>query len=159
MKKHETVHLYFLRHGKADWPNWELDDDDRPLTKKGRQEMQEIARFLARKKMQPDIVLTSPLPRAAQTAQIAAERIHLQPQIEPLLKPGFGFEQLQQIVEKYPDKSLLLVGHEDDLSQTIGALTGAFCKLTKGGFAKVELARDLRSSRLVWLAPGRLGLA
>ncbi len=155
----ENLHLYFLRHGKADWPEWDRPDDERPLTKKGKREMQEVARFLVRKKVQPEIILTSPLPRAAQTAQIAGERLHLEPRVEKLLEPGFGFAQLQRLLEKHAGKSLLLVGHEDDFSETIGALTGARCKLSKGGFAKVELTRDLRAARLIWLIAAKLALA
>ena len=49
--------LYFLRHGEADWPDWEKSDDARPLTKRGKKEMHEVAAFLKRVKareLQPD---------------------------------------------------------------------------------------------------------
>ncbi|HEY2568989.1 MAG TPA: phosphoglycerate mutase family protein, partial [Candidatus Udaeobacter sp.] len=60
--------LYFLRHGQADWPNWKKPDDERPLTKRGKREMRDVAKFLDRLKVRPDLIVTSPLPRAAQTA-------------------------------------------------------------------------------------------
>ena len=69
------MELYFLRHGEADWPDWKKSDDERPLTKRGKKEMHEVAAFLVRLKVQPDLILTSPLPRAAQTAEIAAEHL------------------------------------------------------------------------------------
>jgi phosphohistidine phosphatase len=60
--------LYFLRHGEADWPSWKKPDDERPLTKRGKREMREVAKFLDRLKVRPDLIVTSPLPRAAETA-------------------------------------------------------------------------------------------
>ena len=62
--------LCFLRHGEADWPDWNKPDDERPLTERGRKEMKRVARFLERLKLVPDAILTSPLPRASQTAEI-----------------------------------------------------------------------------------------
>ena len=47
------MQLYFLRHGEADWPDWDKTDDERPLTKRGKKEMQEVARFLGRLKVRP----------------------------------------------------------------------------------------------------------
>src|SRR5438132_13279421 len=67
--------LYFLRHGQADWPDWEKSDDERPLTKRGKKEMREVAAFLKRVKAQSDLIVTSPLPRASQTGRIAAEHL------------------------------------------------------------------------------------
>ena len=69
------MELYFLRHGEADWPDWKKPDDERPLTKHGKKEMREVAAFLKRVKATPDLIVTSPLPRASQTAEIAAERL------------------------------------------------------------------------------------
>ena len=56
--------LYLLRHGKADWPDWNRPDDERPLDKAGRREMKQIAKFLAGLKLKPIALLTRPLPRA-----------------------------------------------------------------------------------------------
>jgi len=72
------MELYFLRHGEADWPEWKKSDDERPLTKHGKKEMREVAAFLKRVKARPDLIVTSPLPRAFQTAEIAAERLKIQ---------------------------------------------------------------------------------
>src|SRR5438046_10200958 len=65
--------LYFLRHGEADWPDWQKSDDERPLTDFGKKEVRDVPKFLARLKVRPDLIVTSPLPRAAQTAEIAAD--------------------------------------------------------------------------------------
>src|SRR6202030_4649732 len=77
--------LYFLRHGEADWPDWEKSDDERPLTKRGKKEMHEVAAFLKRLKVCPDVIVTSPLPRASQTAGIVAEHLKLKCHKDKLL--------------------------------------------------------------------------
>ena len=46
------MELYFLRHGEADWPNWNKPDDERPLTKRGKKEMHEVGKFLKRVEQQ-----------------------------------------------------------------------------------------------------------
>ncbi len=150
------MYFYFLRHGEADWPDWKRPDDERPLTKNGKKEMREVAKFLARTKAKPSLILTSPLPRAAQTAEIAAEHLKIKCREEKLLAPGFGKRELQRVFEKYPQESLMLVGHEPDFSGAIAALTGASLKLSKAGVALVEVDPPSLKGRLLWLLPPKL---
>ena len=70
--------LCFLRHGEADWPNWDKPDNERPLTERGHKEMKRVAKFLERLKLVPDVILTSPLPRASQTAEIVGKRLGIE---------------------------------------------------------------------------------
>ncbi|HEY2799636.1 MAG TPA: phosphohistidine phosphatase SixA [Chthoniobacterales bacterium] len=150
--------LFFLRHGKADWPDWTRPDDERPLTKPGRKEVRAVAQFLVRLKATPDLILTSPLPRALQTAEIAAEHLEVQCVKERLLEPGFGLAGLVRLQKKYLEQSLMLVGHEDDFSLTIAALTNGRIKLPKAGVAMVDLdAPD--HGRLRWLFPPKFAKA
>ena len=148
--------LYFLRHGEADWPNWKKSDDERPLTKRGKKEMHEVGKFLKRIKAQPDLIVTSPLPRASQTAEIAAEHLDLKCVEDKLLAPGFGRQELERILKKYPADGLMVVGHEPDFTHTIEQLTGGALKLSKGGVALVELGRSWRNGRLLWLFPPKI---
>ena len=80
--------LYFLRHGEADWPDWKKSDDERPLTKHGKKEMHEVAKFLKRAKARPDLIITSPLPRASQTAEIAAKHLKVKCHKDKLIAPA-----------------------------------------------------------------------
>src|SRR5438045_3238665 len=148
--------LYFLRHGEADWPDWEKSDDERPLTKRGKKEMHEVGRFLKRIKTDPDLIVTSPLPRASQTAKIAAEYLKAKCRADKLLAPGFGRQELERVLKKYPAESLMIVGHEPDFSHTISQLTGGEIKLSKAGLALVELDRSWRKGRLLWLFPPKI---
>jgi phosphohistidine phosphatase len=150
------MELYFLRHGEADWPDWKKSDDERPLTKRGKKEMHEVAAFLVRLKVRPDLILTSPLPRAAQTAEIAAEHLNVKCREEQRLAPGFGAAELEQIMNKHPVPSLMIVGHEPDFTRTIAALTGASLKLSKGGVALVDIDPSSRKGRLLWLFPPKI---
>ncbi|MBA3832101.1 MAG: phosphohistidine phosphatase SixA [Chthoniobacterales bacterium] len=149
------MQLFFLRHGKADWPDWQKPDDERPLTKPGRKEVRAVAQFLVRLKARPDLILTSPLPRAVQTAEIAAEHLETLCVEERLLGPGFGLPELVRLQKKYAERSLMLVGHEPDFSGTIAALMNGRIKLAKAGVAMVELDAPDRG-RLRWLFPPRV---
>lgn len=147
--------LYFLRHGRADWPDWQGADDDRPLTKAGRKEVRALARLLVRLKVRPDLILTSPLPRAAQTAAIAAAELKVKCREEKLLAPDFDLARWRRVEKKHPGKNLLLVGHEEDFSRVIAGLTSGRVKLAKAGVALVELESPARG-RLCWLFPPKV---
>lgn len=150
------MELYFLRHGEADWPDWKKSDDERPLTKRGKKEMREVAAYLARIDARPSLILTSPLPRAWQTAEIAAETLKIKCCEDKMLAPGSGRSELKRLLEKYPKDSLMFVGHEPDFTKTISALTGASLKLSKAGVAKIDIERSLEDGRLLWLFPPKL---
>ena len=152
-KLHLTpVKLYFLRHGKADWPNWDKPDDDRPLTDDGRKQLAAVGKMLARLEIAP-VILTSPLPRASQTAEIAAKHLCQKIQIEPLLRPGFDAGKLKKILKDFSGDSLMIVGHEPDFTRTIFQLTGGDTKLSKAGVALINLDISLMKGELRWLAP------
>jgi len=153
------MQLYFLRHGEADWPNWKKPDDERPLTKYGKKEVGKVAAFLKRIKTRPELIVTSPLPRASQTAKIAAEGLKVKYREDKLLAPGFGREELERLLRKYPEESLMIVGHEPDFTEVISELTGASLKLSKAGTALVELNRSWRNGRLLWLFPPKIATA
>ena len=147
--------LYLLRHGKADWPNWTKPDDERPLTAEGKKEMAAVAKFLDRLKVTP-VILTSPLPRASQTAEITGKQLKAKVSVEPLLRPGFDAKGLRKILKKFGDESVMLVGHEPDFTHTIFQLTGGNSKLSKGGVALIELETNSMEGELRWLFPPKV---
>ena len=147
------MELYFLRHGAADWPNWDKPDDEPPLTKRGNKEMRDVAKFLARLKVRPALIVTSPLPRASQTAEIAADYLKAKLRKDELLAPGFGMSELRTILKRHRSKVLMLVGHEPDFTSVISALTGACLKLSKAGVALVDVDPETEKGRLLWLFP------
>jgi phosphohistidine phosphatase len=147
------MELYFLRHGEADWPEWKKSDDERPLTKRGKREMRDVAKFLDRLKVRPNLIVTSPLPRAAQTAEIAADYLKAKLRKDELLAPGFGTSKLPTVLKRHGARVLMLVGHEPDFTQVISELTGASLKLSKAGVALVDLDPESEEGKLLWLFP------
>jgi phosphohistidine phosphatase len=153
------MYLYFLRHGEADWADWDRPDDERPLTKKGKKEIKKLAKFLVRLDVDLDEIMTSPLPRAAQTAEIVGERYSLIAHEDDRLKPGFDCGDLEKILKDRYDLALMIAGHEPDFTKAISAITGAQLKLAKGGIALVDLNPSSMKGTLLWLFPPKLAKA
>lgn len=147
--------LYLLRHGKADWPGWDRPDDERPLTEKGKKEVAQVAKLLSRLEIAPAI-LTSPLPRANQTAEIAGKYLKAKVRVETRLRPGFDAARLSRILRDFPGESLMIVGHEPDFTRAIFELTGGATKLPKAGVALVELELSSMRGVLRWLVPPKI---
>lgn len=150
------MQLYFFRHGEADWPNWTKPDDERPLTDFGKKEVRRVAQFLGRLKVRPDLVVSSPLPRASQTAKIAAEELKTKLREDEALEPGFGMSDLRTVLKRHGSKVLMLVGHEPDFTSVISELTGASLKLSKAGVALLDVDADSEAGKLLWLFPPKL---
>ena len=154
--------LYFLRHGLAGQrTEWEGNDFDRPLTDEGKRRMVREAAAFRELKLDLDVIITSPLARAYQTAKIVAKQLSLLDRLitEELLKPGFGTDSLKEVIKKYADaKALMLVGHEPDFSTTISHIIGGgrvVCK--KGGLAFVDMQKlPELTGELVWLITPKL---
>jgi len=120
------MQLYILRHADADTEA--ARDDLRELSEKGRNQTQKVGRFFAKHAIEPEVILTSPLVRAEQTARIIAKEIHLEDRIvvEDFIKCGMTPSGAFSGLRKYREASnVLLVGHEPDLSQLVGALIHA----------------------------------
>jgi phosphohistidine phosphatase len=147
------MQLYFLRHGEADWPGWTKPDDERPLTDFGKKEVLQVAKFLNRLKVKADLIVTSPLPRASQTAEIAAQQLKTKLRQDEALEPGFGISELRTVLKRHGSKVLMLVGHEPDFTSVISALTAASLKLSKAGVALVDIDPETEKGRLLWLFP------
>ena len=151
--------LCFLRHGEADWPNWDKPDDERPLTERGRKEMKRVAKFLDRLKFSADAILTSPLPRASQTAEIVAKRLGIELKTDPALAHGFNVARLRGLLGKSEADCVMVVGHEPEFSELIKDLTGGEIKLSKAGVALLEVNRGCSSGKLIWLFPPKFSKA
>ena len=147
------MQLYFLRHGEADWPDWTKPDDERPLTDFGKKEVRQVAKFLERLKVKPDLIVTSPLPRASQTAEIAADNLKVKLRKDELIEPGFGMSELRTVLKRHRSKVLMLVGHEPDFTTVISELTGASLKLSKAGVALLDIDPESEEGKLLWLFP------
>jgi phosphohistidine phosphatase len=148
------MQLYFLRHGPADWPDWDAArDEERPLTDKGVKRMKAEAKAIQKLGLSLDVILSSPLVRARQTAELVAKRLGLDVIQEHALTPGFDAKRLRGVLRGHAKAgAIMIVGHEPDFSQTIAELTGGRVVMKKGGLARVDLeSLDPPSGKLIWL--------
>ncbi len=156
--------VYFLRHGKAaSRTGWTGDDGLRPLTPEGAEELREEARALKALGLSVEAIVTSPLVRARQTADIVAEVLGLQDVVteDERLAHGFDLRALAKIAAAHPEADyLMVVGHEPEFSEAVGQLIGGGAvAMKKGGLARVDLAEgSLKRGVLAWLlTPPLLG--
>jgi phosphohistidine phosphatase len=157
------VRLYVVRHGIAEVTSATGLDKDRRLTPEGRAKMRRAARGLRRLGVDVDVLLTSPLPRARETAEVLAAELPGVPVPEPLpaLASGNGpVEVLRQLRSRAEVDGLMIVGHEPTLSGLIallltGSPDGASISLKKGAVAMLELGRlaPHGETSLRWLLP------
>lgn len=154
--------LYFLRHGQAgEREDWHGDDFDRPLTTDGIKRMEREADTIAELDLEVEVIITSPLVRARQTAEIVAKRLKLRKSLIEDENVGleFNVERLLKVLERYPKAGvLMLVGHEPSMSRAIGQLIGgARIDFKKGALAGVELVNaSAPAADLVCLIPPRV---
>jgi len=137
------VILYFLRHGKAgEYRAGDPTDDARELTDAGVAELQAAASIWRRLNLRPDLVLSSPLQRALQTADLFVEGLRLarRPLADVRLRPGAEWADMARALTADRDaRRVMFVGHEPDLSTAVALLTGARAiRLRAGGVACVE---------------------
>jgi phosphohistidine phosphatase len=141
----EFYELYLIRHGVAEprgdaWP----DDAKRPLTDDGLDRMLKCARALERLGVSFDVVLTSPLLRAHQTAEIVASVYAPKPPIVNVdaLAPGGSSAAVIAELEKHAKKTrIAVVGHEPDIGELAGKLAGMRVDLEfkKGAVARIDV--------------------
>ena len=156
------MELYFLRHGEAGKKDeWEGEDAERPLNKEGVSRMKQEAEAIAGLDLGLELIITSPLVRARQTADIVARELGMQKSlvIDDRLAPGFGRDALLQLLKKHSGRrALMLVGHDPDFSQTIAAcIGGGRLECKKGGLARVDIDDPATlHGTLIWLMPPRV---
>ena len=155
--------LTIIRHAIAVPHGTEgVADDERPLTAKGRRRFEKVARGLAEICGGPDVLLTSPLPRATETADIAAQAWgDVTPTSEPALAQGNVDEILGMLAHYPPDQHVAIVGHEPTLSALLARLVGSTAldrfAFRKGGVAHLELpGAPEEGGRLEWFTRPRI---
>jgi phosphohistidine phosphatase len=149
--------IHLLRHAHAgDSADWDGPDATRPLTEKGRGQADRLGRFLAAQGFRPEVILTSPKVRAAQTAEIVAGLLGLPVRIEERLAGALELGTVDAIVAEHGSpRSVVLVGHDPDFSDLLATLCGADIPMRKGAFARIEadLPLEAGTSVLRWLVP------
>ena len=136
------ITLLLLRHAHAgDSTRWQGDDDVRPLTDKGRRQAERLGRLLAASGEAPDLLITSPLARAAQTAEIVAGVTGTKVVVDARVAGPLDPDTVMRILaDAGSAERPCLVGHDPDLSDLLAELTGATAiAMRKGALARVDL--------------------
>jgi len=157
--------LYILRHGIAEDVPVGGDDGARRLTPKGREKIRAAAEGLCNFGLKFDSILTSPLARAAETAEIvaAAYANTPPPQVMPVLATGVSAPDAAEALRSFAkQKHVMIVGHEPQLSSIAsivltGSPDGVNLELKKGGCVALQVpARpDKGGAQLLWLLTPR----
>jgi phosphohistidine phosphatase len=151
--------LFLIRHADAgDSAAWVGDDAARPLSKKGRRQSKRLGELLDDLRVRPDVILTSPRVRAADTAKLVGRAVGARVVVEARLDSGFDPGDLKALVTALPatTKMLVVVGHDPDFSAVASWLTNAPISVPKGALVRIELSeRNVGAGRgaLRWLLP------
>ncbi len=127
--------LFLVRHAHSDPGE---PDDLRPLSTRGREEARALAEQLAAHATPPRLVLSSPLLRAKETAEVIADAVSAQLRIEERLAPGTTVEGLSDAVAG-ADDAVAAVCHQPDCSEIALELTGNDPGFPPGGVAELTL--------------------
>ena len=139
------MEIYLVRHGIAEDGGEGTRDGSRALTEKGRRRFQKTARAFGKLGRKLDLILTSPLVRAVQTAEIlAGETRYGTVAVLEELDPKFDAEAVREAVAKRAEKNetVALVGHEPQLSLVLAALSGvpqADLDFKKGAIVRIDV--------------------
>jgi phosphohistidine phosphatase len=153
------MELFIMRHGPAEDASPTGLDSDRALTPSGRERVRSVARELIRLGERPTMIVTSPLTRALETADIVRGEMDLGPFEEHgwLGMTGRARELVDRLVAGNQD-GRMLVGHEPELSELVRSLTGRSVRMEKAMVVGVTFARAAASLRFV-LEPQTLAVS
>jgi phosphohistidine phosphatase len=157
-----VIALHLLRHAHAGNPEkWTGDDAQRPLSEKGRRQADRLGRVLAATDDAPDLFLTSPKVRAAETAEGVAAAIDAPVVVDERLGRPLDLHVVADLLHDHADaRRPCLVGHDPDFSELLAELLGITdIGMRKGAIARVDVdGPDLAPGRgvLRYLLPPEL---
>lgn len=143
--------VYFLRHASAGQSkNDPGKDEKRALDEDGIAQCGYIGRALAALDVHVDVIVSSPLKRASQTASLVGNEMGHEGKlvIDRALLPDASFQSFRELLSRHSkQEAILVVGHNPSLSEFLGKLIGdgveAYVELKKGAVARVEVDRKM----------------
>jgi len=157
------MRIFIVRHGIAE-DSAAGGDAVRELTEEGRKKMREAASGFVKLNAEADLICSSPLVRAVQTAEIIAKELDYSGEVEIMreLSPGANpLEALEKLRKFRKVERVVLAGHEPNCSELAGYLLGdARLEFKKGAICLIESASCTKGSgTLIWhLSPQALRL-
>jgi phosphohistidine phosphatase len=137
--------LLIMRHGKSSWKQKNLPDLDRSLHRRGEKDSRKTGRYLKKKDLVPDLILSSPAVRAKQTADIVAEESHYKKEIQ--FVDRLYMAEAVQIIEtlnQLPNnlETVLLIGHNPGLEYTVQLLSRTIVTLPTAALVTLKVPID-----------------
>jgi len=156
------MNLYLMRHANAGVSRGNpLLDAKRALIKEGKEQCMLMARVLSSLKVQIDVIVSSPLKRALQTAQFVGTELGYEAKVEicPALSLNGDYAAFQDMLAKYAEyEGVLVVGYNPNMFQFLGRMItgngGAAIRMRKGSIARVDM--DRHPPLLRWLIDPRM---
>jgi phosphohistidine phosphatase len=161
------IHLYLVRHGIAADAAPGFPDHARPLTAEGRERFRRLAKAFARLGEPPDLIFTSPLVRAVQTAELLAgaigrDDVGVLEQLEPQVPAAELFAEVGRRAKD--GQSVALVGHDPQMSAAVALAAGLAPQeamridFRKGSIIRIDvkaLPKTQPSQPRWWIKPKR----
>jgi phosphohistidine phosphatase len=162
--------LTLMRHGDAQWKDPDVADFARPLNRRGNNEAEAIARRLSELQLIPNLIITSPARRAAQTAEVVTRELNLASrslQYEEGLYLA-GAEEILKLVREIGPlvPHLMIVGHNPGISEAAnilapspemnGLTTAAFCSITFDANLWTQIGPKVMRDSMIETPPTRL---
>ena len=132
------MELYLLRHGIAEDHSESGHDAHRVLTAAGIRQINHTALVMQILNIGLDAIITSPLYRTRQTADIIGHSYQLQPIVDERVGPGVEVNAMQQIVQQVRRPRVLFVGHEPDLGWLVMATTNQRVSVSRASLIRLE---------------------
>lgn len=138
------MEVYLLRHGIAEDRSESGKDADRRLTDEGRAKLRSVLERAHAAEVRPSLILSSPLRRALETAEIAAHQLGYEGKIlrTPALTPESTPQTLWSTIREHPEaESILLAGHEPLFSAAVAYFLGstrAMVQFRKGALIRID---------------------
>ena len=144
--------IYFLRHANAgQHVSNPKKDEKRALDETGVEQCGYVGRALAALDAQVEVIISSPLKRAAQTASLVGNEMGYEGklQLDNALRPEAGFGDFRKLLDKYSKyESIMVVGHNPNLSEFLGRSISR-CGAQKRRRRPHRIGTQLSSSKLV----------
>ncbi len=158
------MEIYLLRHGIAEDYSATGRDADRKLTEEGRQKLRKILERAHGAEVRPTLILTSPLKRALETAEIAAHELGYEGELTraEALRPESSPQDVWELIRENRDEAaILLAGHEPLYSATVAYLLGstrAMVNFRKGAIVRIDVAGfgAAPAGELQWMMTAKL---
>jgi phosphohistidine phosphatase len=156
--------VYIVRHAWADHPHWH-DDHSRPLTDEGKERFRKMLGRLVDADFAPQLILSSPLVRCRQTAELIAEAVDAKAEVivRDELEPGSNLRGLLKWVKQHASTydAIAWVGHAPDVSVMTAALIGdvhTTIHFPRGAIAAIVFDElpDVAAGELKWFVTAKV---